>query len=527
MTAAMQVRLEKVCSLPPGCAADGVTTDGHAFAFCPDADGRLRFVWDGVAGEPFDHLGELRDKRAAIFTSEDGRHVAYMGMRGERNFVGRDDREDQAFDDLSRSVPPTFGGGGRHLAYGAHIAGGDFRLILDGSPVGEQSLAPTAAVFSPDGERLAYMEMRGESRHDAECRVVLDGVPGDWFAGTRNAVGAMQFSPDGRRFAYYAIDGEGHARWFVDGVPQRLFNEVLSLNLARIRGIGVLEPPMPARFSPDGERFAYFADVVEKGVAILEDDVAGPLFKRVGFPVFSPDSRHLAYLAESYEKTMALVLDGATISEWQGTGSGDPVFSADSRRVAVTVQRETGGFLRKRRLYTVSVDGRMYPDEPGDDASLMPTISPDGVRLAWWLQRGKDALLVTDGVVQGGAPLVSSELRFDVSGRLVYAGRVGTSETIVVDDRPGPLADAVVRLVTAGEAFSHGPLNNAPVPFRLSPDGAHVTWAGVFGDDVCPVFDDEVGPSFDLILDCGFDGHGAAVWWAQHGADVVRVTRLE
>jgi roadblock/LC7 domain-containing protein len=339
MNAEMHVTIERVCSLPPGCAAEAVTADGHIIAFCPTEDGRLTFLWDGVAGAPFDGLFDLRDKSPAVFSSDDGAHIAYAGMRGEDSFVGRDGREDPPFAGFSRSVPPTFGGGGRHLAYGAQTAGGDYRLVVDGEPVGSQPLAPTAAVFSADGEHLAYMEMRGEGR-DTECRIVLDGRPGDWFAGTRNAQGAMQFSPDGRHFAYYAIDGNGHARWSVDGVAQRLFNETTTLSLTRLRGIGALEPPLPARFSPDGQRFAYFADVVEKGVAMVENDVPGPLFKGVGVPVFSQDSRHLAYVAQTFDKKVGVVLDGALTAEWSATGAGEPVFSSDSRRVAVMLERE-------------------------------------------------------------------------------------------------------------------------------------------------------------------------------------------
>lgn len=525
MTSEMRVTVETVCSMPPDCIAASVTADGHFFAFYVDADGHLRFSWNGDVGDPFDELGDLRDKSPAIFVSDDGAHIAYMGIRDAKLFVGRDGTEDEPFEAISRSVPPTFGGGGCHLAYGAHLAGGEFRLILDGKPVGSEALAPTAAVFSPDGERLAFMELRGERRSNAECRIVLDGRPGEWFAGTRNAPGAMQFSPDGRHFAYYAIDGEFRARWIVDDVPQRLFNEVPSLSLARLRGIGVLEAPMPACFSPDSQRFAYFADVVEKGVAIIENDVPGPLLKAVRWPVFSPDSRHLAYVGHTYEDTTVLVLDGKVTAEWQVKGTGESVFSPDSQRVAVTLEREAGGFVRKRKLYTVAVDGRTFTDDPGDDASLRPAFSPDSARVAWWVRRGTETRILVDGIVQQGSASVESDFRFDRSGRVVYGARVGSSQTIVVDDHPGPLADAIVNLVTPAEAFSHGPLDRDTVPFRLSADGAHVAWAGVFEDRVCPVFDDEVGPAFDVMLGCAFDESGAANWWAQQGQEVVRVAR--
>jgi roadblock/LC7 domain-containing protein len=523
MSAEMRVRTEPVCSLPAGSTPDAITSDGHVIAFILTEDGRLSFVWDGVAGEPFDELFELRDASAAVFSSDDGAHIAYAGRRGEASFVGWDNREDPPREGFSRSVLPTLGGA-RHLAYGAHVDG-VFRLILDGKPVGTHALAPVAVAFSHDGERLAFMEIRGESRKEAECRIVLDGTAGGWFKGTRNAPGAMQFSPDGRRFAYYAIDGTSHARWYVDDVAQRLFNERSMMTLNRLRGIAVLEPPLPARFSPDGRRFAYFADVLEKGVAIVEDDVPGPLFKGAGMPVFSPDSRHLAYVAQTSDKELALVLDGALVGGWPATSAGEPVFSQDSRRVAVMLQREAGGFLRKRKVFAVAVDGDLHAEAPGDDASGVPAFSPDGARLAWWLQRGDDGFVVIDGIVQQDVPALVSDLRFDPSGRLVYGGQAGPYQTIVVDGRPGPPADSILMLTPSKAIYGHDPSLPAAVPFRFSADGRHVAWAGLFDGEACPVFDDEVGPGFDLIVDCGFDNDGSAVWWAQRGEEMFRVKR--
>ena len=161
-------------------------------------------------------------------------------------------------------------------------------------------------------------------------------------------------------------------------------------------------------------------------MAIIEDDVAGPLFKELRAPVFSPDSRHLAYVGQTYGKKMALVIDGAVSSEWDVKGTGEPVFSPDSRRVAVTLERVSGGFLRKQSLYTVAVDGQSFPEEPGDDVSLAPAFNPDGTSVAWWLQRGKEAFMVINGVVQQNTVGVVSDFQFDGLGRVVYAGQSGS-----------------------------------------------------------------------------------------------------
>jgi hypothetical protein len=39
------------------------------------------------------------------------------------------------------------------------------------------------------------------------------------------------------------------------------------------------------------------------------------------------------------------------------------------------------------------------------------------------------------------------------------------------------------------------------------------------------VFDDELGPPFESISDCGFTEDGTAYWWAQRGTVISRVER--
>jgi hypothetical protein len=457
-----------------------------------------------------------------MFASDDGNHLAYVGSRGGGVFVGIDDREDPPLEEFSRSVPVVFGGA--HDAYGGKPAGGEYRLILDGRPIGAADVAPMEAAFSPDGERLAYVEMRMEPGRQLEYRIVLDGQAGGWFSGMRNAAGAMQFSPDGKRFAHYTIDGKGHARWHVDGVGQRAFNDVRPISIATFRGVGVVDPPLPARFSPDGRRFAYFADVVEKGVAILEDDVAGPLFKAVGIPVFSPDSRHLAYAAQTFTKTIALVRDGAIVGEWPGTGSGDPVFSPDGGKVALTVQRQEGGLFRKQLVWSLIVDGQLVGEEPGEDGAAIPAFGPDGEHVYWWVKRkdGRTALVI-DGAVQDLPWSMASDPRFDASGRLVFVGTIGAVTTLIVDGQPGPSADELVSLRTLAEIFGSDPWRPPPTPFRMT-TGGHVAWAGRFGDTHCPVFDQDVGPAFDDIVACRADGD-AVRWWAQRDDTIYTVGR--
>jgi hypothetical protein len=517
-----EFRTEALFTHPPEAILDAVTSDGHVVAFV-SSDGGAQFHWDGVAGEAFDDL-PLRDKRPTVFASTDGMHVAYVGVRGERLFVGRDGKEDPPVEKTSFSVPPLFSRDGLHLAYGAET-GGEFRMIVDGQIVGDLPIAPIEAVFSPDGNRLGFAEMRTPAGGSPEFRIVLDGNPGPWFRGMRNAHGAMQFSPDSRRFAYYRIDGEGHSQWIVDGIAQRLANEVRSIGWKQLRGIGVVEDPLIASFSPDSRRFVYFADVLEKGVAVLEDDVPGPLFKAVGVPVFSPDSQHLAYVGQTFSKQITLVVDGTPGPEWLGDWAGQPVFSADGRHVALTIHREAGNILRKRHLHAIAIDGHILTELAGDDASAVPVFHPDGTRVAWWLKRGEVPQVMVNDTPHAEDATGWSVPAFTSTGHLVYAAVVGQgSVTILVDGRPGPLADVIEDRQTAVAVFNDSRTGDRTPPFDVSPDGEHVIWAGLFGDESRPVFDDHVGPSFDRVISSSFDAAGIATWWAQRGDVTYRVT---
>lgn len=512
------------CVMPRDVPAVSVTSDGHTVGVMSE-DGRLRFVWDGEPGEPFDSFWQLRDKSNAVFTSADGAHIAYAASRGELSFVGRDGGEEAPFVAITRSVPPVFSPDGTHLAYGAGPAAtDDFRLWLDGRPVSENAIAPIQAVFSADGARLAYVESRPTTGKDYEVRVVVDGVPTGWFAGMRNEGGVMQFSPDGSRFAYRESDREGMVRWVVDGVAQQRTNVVVSLRQA-LRRTAVVEPPVPATFSPDGRRFVYFGDVKEKGVAILEDDVPGPVVKGLFAPAFSPDSQHLAYLAQLFDGRIALVMDGVPGQGRTAKDGGGPWFSPDGRQAAFIVRRDEGGLFHRRVVNTLIIDGRTVAELDGDDVSARPVFSPDGAHFAWWLQRGKACQAMLD---EHPLPIdfnVESDVVYTSSGRLVFVGRdKATWCTVMTDGHPGPLAADILAPQDMLREYGRDLPSVPHVPFAVSPDGEHVAWLGVFEEGVRPVLDDRVGPAFESPLGVSFDLDGNATWTAQRADVVYRVT---
>jgi hypothetical protein len=511
--------------LPPGGTPEAMTSDGHAIGFMETGDGGMRAFWDGEGSAPFDGFVMMRDETRAVFVSGDGAHVAFVAGRDGRQSVVRDGREDPPVDIFSGSVPVVFSAGGVHHAYGGMVDG-EVRLIVDGTVVSTLPLAPIQAVWSPSGERLAFVEIRRAADGTFQQRIVLDGQPGPWFFGMRNARGAMQFSPDGRRFAFYRIDGHGRAQWVVDGVAHDLVNDVGPDSPERRRGVGVLDPPLHACFSPDSRHFAYAAAVAGKGAVVVADGVMGPRFEGVGMPVYSPDSRRMAYVALTSSRTACLVVDGKPGPEWTASRASDPVFSADSGHVAMTFMHDAGRLWRKQRLVGCVHDDQVPTVIEGEDVSRFPDLGATGERIAWWVRRGDLCQVMAGRAPHSQEVVLLGEAVHTSSGKLVYAvlGPPDGQATIMVDGWLGPRADLLLWPSTAPGVYETPRTGRPVLSFAVSPDGEHVAWAGVFGDQARPVIDERVGPSFDRIIDWSFDASGTATWWAQRADTVYRVS---
>jgi hypothetical protein len=209
-----------------------------------------------------------------------------------------------------------------------------------------------------------------EAGHDFRAEVVCTLPPehdADAITSDGHAVSFWQASDGSTTFArdgqapHPPFDGIGQLR---DGSPA-IFPSPDGAHVAyQLRGIGVQEPPLNARFSPDGTRFAYFADVPEKGVAVVEDGVAGPVVKGVGWIVFSPDSRHVAYPVVGFDGQAGLVLDGTVGPTWDA--------KASVRGMAGPI---AAGLATRRTLLAV------YASDPGVRSPF--SLAPDGEHPAW------------------------------------------------------------------------------------------------------------------------------------------------
>jgi hypothetical protein len=79
-------------------------------------------------------------------------------------------------------------------------------------------------------------------------------------------------------------------------------------------------------------------------------------------------------------------------------------------------------------------------------------------------------------------------------------------------------------MATELEAFTVEPVGSLPGGCEaeaVTSDG-HIL---AFRDAAKPVLDEEIGPPFDLVMDCAFTSRGTAVWWTQRADSPFRVAR--
>jgi Tol biopolymer transport system component len=463
-----------VPQMPSGLLMNATSDLAHLYWFAEEPGDGVRFVWDGTPGAPF----ELTPQQSSDWIVEDpaGLHVAYFGHHDGNPFVGIDGAE-RAYEDITRSVPPTFSTDGSRLAYGARIDG-SMRLVVDGEPLADWLVAPAPPVFSPDGRRLAFIAHNREGQPDERPRdyhqfVVVDGQPQPTYDSIAQPPDGLMFSPDGRRVAYLGRNGDMY-RVVLDGVEQTPYPDCAA-----------------PTFSRDGSRFAFIARPGRKRMRLVEDDVAGPEFRAVGPPVFSPDSRRLAYFANTPQSRMALMLDGERVDEVKDSWA-NVVFSPDSRRYAYLAAVPGSGLLgRLHTSYRLVVDGS--PGSTWDEVGSGPHWSPDSRHVAFSARRGKSWSMVVDDE-PGPAYQKVGPPRYSSAGMLVHLALSESGFSIVRDGRPGP-------------SFAEPTdLGGSDLPFAISPDGQHVASAGRFDDRWRPIVDDWVGPPCLAVGRVRFDG---------------------
>jgi WD40 repeat protein len=275
---------------------------------------------------------------------------------------------------------PRISSNGKHFTYSA-VSKQDKKqfTVIDGRKGVEYDWC-TGVVFSPDGNRYAYMAGDGPN-----VFAVVDGVVGttqpcearaavitEPSFGYHSLDGSelISWSPDSRRLLYilppksltttgrFYMDGEaispleGQMRrslWSKDGsrfvyATRSRSKEALVLDGVILEDHGAIRD---LAFSPDGKRFAYIAWDSHMGLPpcrVICDGQAGPEFfdpavvgkiswaHNLAAVVFSRDSKHLAYVSKGSNgeegKNWCVVLDGRKLQSYDDILT-IPVFRAD------------------------------------------------------------------------------------------------------------------------------------------------------------------------------------------------------
>lgn len=311
---------------------DGIHTitlmpDGKRFHFIGRKDGgKTAIFFDDQPGPTFD--GDVRE----VVFSPDGKHVAYLVVRGSKRLVIVDGKAGPEYDKAER---PAFCAGNR-VAYPACSAGKWF-IVTDGKPGQELGYDHVGClVYGPDGQRSAYAAYKGD-----RAFVVVDGQPQSQYM----AVGPLSLSPDGKHLAHSAIlEGKG-CFIVVDGKPHEHYRQV--------------GDPF---FSQDSKHLAYVAwdttskDPKDNQWFVVLDGQPGPKFNyiewrervRPGRLTFSPDGKHIAYrVSEQDYRNQRVVVDGEPGPTYERiSNDGVPTFYADGSVGYFAVKSKTLYFVR-------------------------------------------------------------------------------------------------------------------------------------------------------------------------------------
>jgi hypothetical protein len=255
-------------------------------------------------------------------------------------------------------------------------------LVCDGQVidvVGDEECRPIGAAFNPRTSDMAYWKWQ-----PSRAAIAVAGQrSGPFFDDGEAVVGIPVFSPDGEKVAYVGKRG------------------TCVTVVAEDRESDPYEAVGAPVFSPDSRHLAFLARrasrayVVLDGRVVDEFDVRWPEEEEYAtyledVPVFSPDSQRMAYVAREGDLEF-VVVDGRR-SEGFSRVTGGPVFSHDGRTMACAGVSIRGKcFVLANENRTEDFDGVWCPGPlPGSRTTCSPIISPDGTKVGFGAQKGDE-----------------------------------------------------------------------------------------------------------------------------------------
>jgi len=301
--------------------------------------------------------------------SPNGRKVAYVAKKENKNFVVVNGKEGRAYDEIVGN--PVFSNDSQKLAYIAKkdciesvmeyegkkypIKTGCKKVVIVNEEEGKAYDDITSFIFSPDSQKLVY-----EAVKERNFLMVVNGKEEDGHYPI--------FSPDSQKTAF--IVSEGNKRFVVvNGKKGKAYDLIHDIT-----------------FSPDSQEIAYVAEKEDKYL-IVRNDEEGKLYHVIlGPPVFSPDGKKIAYVARE-EKAMKFFMVVNEKEDTRHDDVGAPVFSPNSQKLAYRAKK-VGRFheviVGNERTSLIVVNG-----EEGKtyDEVFDPVFSPDSQKIAYRASR--------------------------------------------------------------------------------------------------------------------------------------------
>jgi S1-C subfamily serine protease len=349
--------------------------------------------------------------------------------------------------------------------------------------------------WSRDGKRFGYAAWR-----QGRARLVVNGAEEPFTVGGELGHPRPYFSADSAHMAYSAWERSCFA--VVDGQRQPgHYDEIGTF----VPGVGGKLPTHVAFvFSPDSKRLAYIARRGKRRLVVL-DRREGKEYDEIPPLVFSADSKRLAYIGTSAvdggktsERKLVVHESDGNVRETPLRGApSPPLFSADSRRLALTVRyvrppepgQQSPDFLRQ--CCQVMVDGqtgkeyRLGPVAQGEFGALL--FSPDSKHVAYSARAreekplGNDACFVVQDGVEGKHYTATDSLVYSPdSAHLGYVAtttpvHMGYHQVAVLDGKEGKVYERIDGLVFSPDSrhlmYRAFERCNEPLRWRIVVDG--------------------------------------------------------
>lgn len=425
---------------------------------------RMVLVRDGVEGPRFDEILLVpQSVSSKVVFSGDGNRYAYVGRQGQEWVVMVDGKE------LARGTPwsqstgaPSITGlgfapGGKHLYFTTSSYGSSprsvVRLYIDGTPgpASEEDIQP---LFSPNGERHAYVITGRTQSGQRAQQLILDGKPSPYPGGE------PQFTADGIHvFTRMPVRGADGIDIFADGKPfMRVTGATLHMAPSGAGVLGVVWTPFQ-----NGTRYA-FLTVANRRVPNSECRGNGGIEK----VYFSPDAKYWAVKCQDSNSSQWVMANGKKGRDYQSIigrieflADGRPVYTAsmNNRQFVVVGEEELGPY----QSVAIDLPPGVAPHEQTEFRSAV--VSGNRYGFVALPAPGQERVIVVDGKSSKGE--MSSNLAFSPDGsRFAYVNGRGHAEVVLDGARMEPPLDNVT-------------ISGAIKTFTFSPDGKHIAYASL------------------------------------------------